>query len=131
MEYITFIEHNHKENEMFVFYLQYTGNEEALEKFTQFVKKAEYDMDGDYSDFQINLDVKFSQDAVDQHCKLDYGSYSHMFQKVNGKFECPFEGVEDDSDDENNGEDYEINPIDLGYRFDELFYGTRIVDYFR
>ena len=93
MEFIVFIEHNHKENETFVIYLQYTNNEESLKKLEEFINTADYSFleGGDYSDFEIDMSVKFSEDMVDQHCKLSFGTYSHMFQKVSGKFVFPFE----------------------------------------
>ena len=84
MEFITFIEHNHKELERFIFYLQWTGNEEPLTWLHKTVNRSCSGMEGDYSDFEMDIDVKFTEEMVDQHCKLNYGSYSRMFQKVVG-----------------------------------------------
>jgi len=91
MEYITFIERNHKEGEVFLSYLQYTGNEDELQKLEKFMSG------GDCSDFQINLDVRFRVDVVDQMCKLPYGWYSRMFEKVSGKFKFPLDDTEGDT----------------------------------
>jgi hypothetical protein len=41
-------------------------------------------MGGDYSSFQMNIEVKIPEEMVDIHCRLDYGSYASMFNKVNG-----------------------------------------------
>jgi hypothetical protein len=92
MEYITFIEKNHKENETFIFYLQYTGNEEELQKLSNLIEEADFSsFRGDYSDFTMDVEHRISEDAVDQHCKLGYVGYTYMFQKANGKFEYPFD----------------------------------------
>ena len=119
MEFITFIENNHKERELIFFYLQYTGNEEELKKFAEFIKNSTYQMVGDYSDFQINLDVKISEDAVNQHCKLDYGCYSSMFNKVTGVFKNPL--ILDDK----------LTSDEMGKMCDECLYGTLITEYFK
>ena len=37
MEFITFKENNQKENESFIFFLQYTNNEEALENLSYYI----------------------------------------------------------------------------------------------
>jgi hypothetical protein len=98
MEYITFIERNHKEGEVFLSYLQYTGNEDELQKLEKFMSGSKTDLRGGHcSEFQINLDVRFSVDVVDQMCKLPYGEYARMFEKVSGKFKFPLEDTEGDT----------------------------------
>lgn len=115
MEFITFVERNNKECEVFLSYLQYTGNEAELQRLEKFMRASKTDLrGGDYSDFQINLDVRFSADVVNQMCKLPYGEYASMFEKVAGKFKFP--PLEDTEDD---------NAI----RMDELFGGKRISMY--
>ena len=120
MEYITFIENNHKENEMFVFYLQYTGNEEALHRLNTIVSQADFsDMYGDYSTFMMDITTRISEDAVNQHIKLNYGCYAPMFQKVNGIFTLPYQFDED-------------TPMRLYAEIlDNYFFGNRIDRYFK
>jgi hypothetical protein len=92
-EFVAFIEQNHKENETFVFYLQWTGNEDALTRLEESVENAMYDdMDGDYSSFSMDTSVKLTEDAVKQMCRLKkFGTYSRMFTKCTGVFKCPFD----------------------------------------
>ena len=112
MEFITFVERNNKECEVFLSYLQYTGNESELQRLEKFMRTSKTDLSGShYSDFQINLDVRFSADVVNQMCKLPYGQYSGMFEKVAGKFKFP--PLEDTN----------------ALRMDELFGGKRISMY--
>ena len=114
MEYITFIERNHKEGEVFLAYLQYTGNEDELQNLEKFMRSSKTDLrGGHYSEFQINLDVRFSVDVVDQMCKLPYGEYARMFEKVSGNFKFPLEDTEGDT----------------ALRMDELFGGNNISKY--
>ena len=87
MEYITFIEHNHKENESFIMFLQWTGNEEMLTKLRDFIVSADpSNLCGDYSEFEMDINNKVSESTANEMIKLDYGSYSNMYQKVNGTF---------------------------------------------
>ena len=118
MEYITFIENNHKENEMFIFFLQYNGNEEMLTKFHEFLSSANYDMYGDYSDFQMDIKNKLSESTVNQMIKLQYGSYSQMFQKINGKFSF---WILDET---------EMDPEKKGHILDKYLFGCKISAYF-
>jgi hypothetical protein len=91
-EFVAFIEQNHKENETFVFYLQWTGNEDALTRLEESVENAYDDMDGDYSSFSMDTSVKLTEDAVTQMCRLKLGTYSSMFTKCTGVFKYPFDG---------------------------------------
>jgi hypothetical protein len=90
LEFVLFSEKNHKENELFIFYLQWTGNEDELTKLNNLVSKAEY-QDGDWSEYYMDLTVKLPESHVDLHCKLsDMNSYHRLFKKVIGKFTYPF-----------------------------------------
>jgi hypothetical protein len=90
MEYIIILEHNHKENDTFVFYCQWTGNEVELEKLINIIKTASSDgMYGDYASFSTSR-VKIPETAVDIHCSInEFGNYMKMFQKCKGTFTCP------------------------------------------
>ena len=55
MQFVTLQEYNQKEHESFVFFLQYTGNEKAIDDLAYFIKNANTDdLYGDYSKFQID-----------------------------------------------------------------------------
>ena len=87
MEYITFIERNHKENESFIMFLQWTNNEELLTKLRDYIVSADpSNMCGDYSEFEMDIKNKVSESTANEMIKLGYGSYSNMYQKVNGTF---------------------------------------------
>jgi hypothetical protein len=120
-EFVVFYEKNHKENELFIFYLQWTGNEEELTKLHKFVSKARYDdMDGDYSQVKLDLSVKLPQSAVDLHCRLhDMNNYFNLFTKVTGMFKCPFGEKDEDMDE-----------YETAKRIDEIFYSCNIRDMF-
>ena len=118
MQFITILETNHKENEIFIHYCQWDGNEEELGKLLKIIEFADpSDMRGEFCDF-CHSDTKVTEEAVDQHIRLPYGSYSHMFQKHTGVFKCPeFDYIRDE---------YEAARM-----LDEVFYGCRIGDSFK
>ena len=116
MEYIVIFERNHKEEETFLHYCQWTGNEEELGKLVKYIEKANYEeLDGgDYSSIWVATNKRVPESAVDAHVGLsDPNGYAAMFQKHKGKFTCP--DFEIEAGDE---EEYE-----LARALDELFYG--------
>ena len=120
MQFILIVETNHKENETFLHYCQWTGNEEELEKLVVMLEKADYDdlYGGDFSSFWFSR-TKVSESAVDEHVKLEeFGSYSRMFQKHTGKFVCP----EFDGDTE--------CPYNIANQIDRYFFACRLEDFF-
>lgn len=123
VEFVAFFEKNHKENEVFMFYLQWTGNETELTKLETFVSKANYEYmyGGHFSQVSMDLSVKLPESVVDMHCKVKcpMNDYYRMFTKCKGKFYCPF-----DSEDE------ELDEFELAKRMDETFYSTRIRNMF-
>lgn len=117
MQFITIIETNHKENETFIHYCQWTGNEEELEKLVKFIEFALYDdMYGDYSSFCVSRKT-ISEAAVNEHLGLGYGCYDHMFQKHVGVFKCP----EFDQTDE----------FEAAKNLDDCFYACKLGNYFQ
>ena len=116
MEFVTFTEHNHKENETFVFYLQWTGNEAALTLLQRAVDMSDISiMDGDYSSFTMNNE-KIPESIVNQQCKLTTSNNFHrMYTKCTGTFACP---LVDDYEDE-----LKENTASL---LDEMFYTCHI-----
>lgn len=121
--YVAFIEYCRKENLIHIYYLQYNGNEEELTKFYKYVHEAVetgYELGGDLSSFDMNLDTLISEEAVDSHTKLNDNPYVR-FLKLDGKFTCPI------SEDNIDG----TNSDDLAYVLDEHLYRCQIRYYFR
>ena len=113
MEYLVIYETNHKENELFIHYCQWTGNEEQLTKFMALMDKADYDdFYGDVSTVCYAKNKRVPELAVDAHMGLDDpNSYSHLFKKHSGTFTCP----EFDEDESGGG---------IARSLDDLFYGS-------
>ena len=118
MQFITIVERNYKENETFVHYCQWDGNEEELGKLLSVLDFALYDdMDGDYSMLWHEKGF-ISESAVDQHVHLRYGCFDHMFQKHTGVFKCPeFDYIRDE---------YEAAKM-----IDDFFYACKLGNYFQ
>ena len=122
MEYCVFVEHNQKERESFIFYLQYTGNEKELELLYRLVTKANNgDLVGDVAYFEMaDPSIRISQAAVDEHKRIILGTYSQTFQIVNGKLTFRF--LEDEISD--------MDGYDTARVLDRMFYHCRIKDCF-
>lgn len=119
MNFITFKENNNKENESFIFFLQYDGNEEQLNKLNDIISKTDFsDLNGDYSNFEIDIKTMISENAVDQITKVKLGCFSRLFNKCSGEFKFPYELFED------------LNESEMAFKLDELFYACSIRDYF-
>ena len=89
LEYVMFLEKNTKEDELFIFYLQWTHNEENLVKLESILDNANYDeMYGDFVMLSLDTSVKFPESVVDLQCsmKKDLNGYCHLFNKCNGRF---------------------------------------------
>ena len=89
LEFVMFLEQNTKEHELFIFYLQWTHNEEALTKLEYIIDNANYDeMYGDFVMLSLDTTIKFTESVVDLHCsmKKDLNGFCHLFNKCNGRF---------------------------------------------
>jgi hypothetical protein len=120
MKFIVILETNHKENESYIHYCQWDGNETELQKLLNVIEFACYDdMYGDYSDFVCSRNF-ISESAVDEHIQLkEFNSYDHMFQKHVGVFKCPeFDYLRD-------GDEYEAAKM-----LDDCLYGCKLGNYF-
>lgn len=121
--YVTFIEYCRKDNLVRMYYLQHNGNEEELTKFYNYVNQAVetgYDLGGDLSSFDMNLDTLIPEEAVDLHTTLNENPYV-MFSKLDGTFKCPI------SEEHIDG----TNSDELAYVLDEHLYRGQIRCYFR
>jgi hypothetical protein len=116
MEYVIILEHNKKEEETYVLYCQYTGNETEMDKLLKVIETAcADDMYGDMAVFETSR-VKIPEAAVDIHCSIkDFGSYIHMFQKCEGTFTCP---------------EFSEDPYETAKKLDEYFYHGKLREHF-
>ena len=122
MKFILLNEFNTKENESFVYFMQYTGNEETIASFADFISKADYDNleGGDYVKFEIDTKNLVSENTANEMIKCNFGSYSYMFTKLTGKMVDPFHG-----DSAENIEGDEIATL-----LNDEFFGNRITKLF-
>jgi len=118
LEFVAFIETNTKERETFIFYLQWTGNEEQLALLADALENANYDeMEGDFAFFTMDIGVKIPESAADVHTKIKtFNGYHEMFTKCTGKFISPITREQIGSIDE-----YEMAKL-----LDDTFFSTRI-----
>ncbi len=123
MEYCVFVEHNQKERESFVFYLQYTGNEKELNLLYRLVSKADNgNLVGDVAYFEMaDPAIRISQAAVDEHKRIILGTYSQTIQVVNGKLRFGFR--EDEISD--------LDGYDIARVLDRMFFHCQIKEYFK
>lgn len=110
------LEHNKKEDETFVLYCQYTGNEAEMDKLIEAIQTAcTDDLDGDVAFFEASK-TKIPEAAVDIHCSIkDFGSYIHMFQKCKGTFTCP---------------EFSKDPYERAKELDDYYYHGRLRENF-
>lgn len=102
LEFVSFIEKNHKENETFIFFLQWTGNEAELRLLERATNKALLDdMYGDYVEVHLDASARLSEATVDQMCRVkNTNNYHRMFTKCTGTFKCPLTEEEIETTDE-------------------------------
>lgn len=123
IEFITIMEKNTKENEIFFFYCQWTGNESALTLLEKTIEKAEYDyMMGDYISLEIDT-TRLPESIVDSHKNLfrQSNGYHRLFTKCTGTFICPI-----------SESDLEIkNTYEIAELINDVFYSCRIPKMFK
>jgi hypothetical protein len=118
LEFIPFIEQNMKENETFIFYLQWTGNEEQLMLLNKGIEHACYDdIYGDCSIVTMDINTKIPESAVDIHKRIQsLNGYHKMFTKCIGTFTCPYNEETIESLDE----------FQMATLLDQTFYSCKI-----
>lgn len=92
--FVMALEKNTKENELFIYYVQWNGNEEELTKLFEILKKQSWDdLYGEYCTMSLNITEKLPENIVDIICKshreIDINCYHRMFSKCTGKFTNP------------------------------------------
>lgn len=85
MEFVVVYEHNHKDEEVYIHYCQWTGNEESLTNFFDAIENADYEQfqGGHYSSFRSST-TKLPESVVNAHMNLENLEYT--FKKHVGKF---------------------------------------------
>ena len=119
-------EQNNKEEETFIHYCQYTGNEAELDKFCKIINRSlAQDLYGDFSEFYAARNKLIPESAVDAHIGIiDINCYARMFQKHTGSFKCPeFESYDEELDD---GAKFYEKGDELARELDELLYSCKI-----
>jgi hypothetical protein len=109
-------EKNNKEEEVFIHYCQYTGNEKELDKFSNIINQScTENISGDFVEFYAAMNKLIPESAVNAHLGIhDINGYARMFQKHTGSFKCPeFEYSEE-------------NAHELAHELDELLYSCKI-----
>lgn len=114
---------NSKDNESFIYFIQYTGNEKTIASFADVISKADYsEMEGHYVKFEIDIENEVSENTADEMIKCNFGSYkfgpySCMFYKLTGKMVNPFEDIDE----------YEnIDEDEIARRLSSKFFGNKI-----
>lgn len=118
MNFITIVETIHIEYETIIHYCQVDENEIELGKLMKVIDQSERgnELNGDVSTFYC-CSTMISEAAVDEHTKLDYGSFPRMFQKHKGIFKCPTFGPLSDS-------------LEAARALDDFFYVCKLGKYF-
>lgn len=122
-EFIVCMERNTKQQEVFIYYLQWTTNEETILRLNKAIQKANYaeKEGGDYSELRCDLDKKLPESVVDAHIGLkDMNSYFPMFTKCTGTFTFHLSEEEIDETEECN----------LASILDIMFYGCKMPEMF-
>jgi hypothetical protein len=84
MEFICFFEKSEKEEETYVHFLQFTGNEKQLKKFSVAIEKAHS------KSYSIDIENRVSERTVDDMMRVNGpNSYAPFFVKHVGKFKSP------------------------------------------
>jgi hypothetical protein len=117
MKFVTFKEVNMKENETFIFFLQYDNNEEKLQKLSEIIKIADTsDLYGDFSTFEMDIDTLLSESTVKELENVNLGNFGPIFNVCRGDFTLCM--------------DVFNNVDDLALRLDEFFYAFQITKHF-
>ena len=118
-----FVEKNTKKNETFIYYLQWTGNEDALTRLEKLIDGASYDeFYGDYSQVSLDTSIKIPQQLVDIQCNIreTINIYHRLFTKCVGTFTCPISETHLEEDE-----------CERARILDELFYPCKIMHMFK
>ena len=118
-EFVMLYEQNYDKEELFIFYLQWTGNEEALSKLYNIIQNSHYDeITNESAIITMDIENKIPESAVDIHCKSrGPNKYNTLFTKCSGKFIYPFD-------------DDELNEFENAYIIESTFCNCEIRKFF-
>jgi hypothetical protein len=119
-QFVILHEFNYKENESFIYFMQYTDNEENINILAEIISTAIFDnIGGDYIKFEIDCNNYVSEKTVDEIIKCNFGSYFNMFSKLTGKMENLF-----------FLENTNMNGYEKANLLDTMFFGNKIIKLF-
>lgn len=130
LEFVVLMSTNPKEEEVYLYYLQWTGNEERLTYLDSLLKACDFEVVYDRRSTMMvpmHLDIKnrLPEAAVDAHVKVsDINSYSKMFTKCTGEFNF-------NPDEEEKEELLKMDPYELGEYLCGMFVPYRIDGWFK
>lgn len=115
------MEENTKEHEIFVYYLQWNGNEEQLTLLRDILSKQSWDDLGcEHCKLSIDIEHKLTEQVVDTICRthkgVSFNCYHKMFTKCLGKFYSPIK----ESDIEG------LDEYEIGRLVDETFWTCKV-----
>jgi len=120
MKFVTFQERNRKENETFIFFLQYDNNEEMLRELHDVINASDFsEMDGDYSEFSMDCVNILSESTVRELKSVDLGHYGPLFTVCKGEFNFSTKDF------------WKLDSHEKAVKLDELFYSYQITKYFK
>ena len=86
MEFVVLTHQDLKRSHVIFYYLQWTGNEDGLERISRLLRVIEDEL-GDDCILQLDLETRVSEAAVDEHVRI-WSPYTH-FDKVTGTLRLP------------------------------------------
>jgi hypothetical protein len=130
LEFVVMISTNPKEQEVYLHYLQWTGNEERLTFLDSLLCNCDFEdvyerRNTIMCPLHIDIEHKLPESAVDAHVKIsDINSYSRMFTKCTGEFNF-------NPNEQEKEELLQMDPYKLGEYLCDMFIPWRIPEWFR
>ena len=115
--FVAFKEHNYKEHECWLRFLQWTGNEKALRRLAVLCDRSHStSVRGDQSKFYIDIEHLLPQAAVEAVSAVDVPGYTHALATCYGPFRLP--------------QDLWKGNVEAFEALDNHFFADQIGDYF-
>lgn len=100
VRFVVLSETSSKEHETWTWFLQYDGNEEELQKLSNYLNRIDQYFIGDTSTYQLDLNHTVSENTANEMCFIKTGNYYGCPQMITGKMR-PFTLVLGDNNNEN------------------------------